>query len=138
MMRFLHLHAFRIPFSLAPEERTAYHDHMYVLVTYVPESHLEAVKQALFDAGCGCMDGYDHCCWTVKGEGQFRPLFGSDPFLGKVGKMEKVVEYRIEVVVDELHAAQAVEALKRAHPYEVPAYHLINVMTIGGTDGQDH
>jgi len=111
---------------------------MYVLVTYVPESHLEVVKQVLFDAGCGKMDGYDSCCWVAKGEGQFRPLKGSNPFLGKEGSVEKVTEYRLEVVVDEIHAALAVEALKEAHPYEVPAYHLINVMTIGGSDVEDH
>ncbi|MFA6775405.1 MAG: NGG1p interacting factor NIF3 [Sphaerochaetaceae bacterium] len=111
---------------------------MYVFVTYVPESHLETVKQALFDAGCGKMDGYDKCCWVVKGEGQFRPLEGSNPFLGNVGKLEKVTEYRLEMVVDDLHVAQAVKALKKTHPYEVPAYHLVNVLTIGGPDAKNN
>lgn len=110
---------------------------MYVLVTYVPESHLEQVKQALFDAGCGAMDGYDRCVWAVKGEGQFRPLSGSKPLLGTEGKTEHVVEWRLELVVDEAHARKAVEALKRAHPYEVPAYHLIPVLEVGDCNGEE-
>lgn len=103
---------------------------MYVLVTYVPESHLEQVKEALFRSGAGCMDGYDRCCWQTKGTGQFRPLEGSHPFIGSEEKLERVDEWRVEMVVDEAHAALAVQALKQAHPYEVPAYHLIPVLTI--------
>lgn len=103
---------------------------MFVLVTYVPGSHLEQVKQALFAAGAGAMDGYDSCCWQVEGRGQFRPLAGSHPYLGSQDRVEQVAEWRLELVVDEAHAAAAVEALKRAHPYEVPAYHLIPVMTL--------
>ncbi len=103
---------------------------MYVLVTYVPESHLGQVKEALFASGAGSMDGYDQCCWQVKGTGQFRPLSGSHPFLGSGNQLETVEEWRLEMVVDEEHAAKVVEALKRAHPYEVPAYHLIPVMTL--------
>lgn len=107
-----------------------YNEAMYVLVTYVPESHLEQVKESLFAAGCGSMDGYDRCCWQVKGMGQFRPLAGSHPFLGSEGALERIEEWRLEIVVDEAHAAGAVEALRQAHPYEVPAYHLIPVMTL--------
>lgn len=103
---------------------------MYVLVTYVPESHLDIVKAALFEAGAGRMAGYDCCSWQVKGEGQFRPLSGSNPFLGSHDVVEYTEEYRLEMVVTEDLAVNAVEALKKAHPYEVPAYHLIPVLTI--------
>lgn len=106
-----------------------YHEFMFVLVTYVPESHLSCVKEALFKAGAGAMGSYDSCCWQVKGRGQFRPLAGSHPFLGSENKMEEVDEWRLELVVDDAHAKAAVEALLQAHPYEVPAYHLIPVVT---------
>ena len=105
---------------------------MYVLVTYVPESHLEKVKQALFAVGCGKMDGYDQCCWATKGQGQFRPLAGSHPFLGHQNELEIVEEWRLEVIVEEKQVEAAIHALKEAHPYEVPAYHLMKVLTIGG------
>lgn len=95
---------------------------MYKLCFYVPESHLETVKQALFEAGAGRVGAYDSCAWQVLGQGQFRPLAGSDPFIGAQGQLETVPEYKVELVcADELIAA-AVAGLKRAHPYEEPAY----------------
>ena len=95
---------------------------MYKLCFFVPESHLEVVKSSLFAAGAGKIGDYDSCCWQVLGEGQFRPLEGSNPYLGQQGAVERVAEYRVEMVcADELIRA-AVAALKSAHPYEEPAY----------------
>lgn len=95
---------------------------MYKLCIYVPESHLEQVKQALFSAGAGRIGDYDSCCWQVAGQGQFRPLAGADPFIGSQGKIETVEEYKVELVCDEKFITAAVAALKQAHPYEEPAY----------------
>ncbi len=95
---------------------------MYKLCVYTPETHLEAVKNALFDAGAGKIGNYDSCCWQVKGEGQFRPLLGSKPFLGNQNEIETVVEYRVELVCADENIKKAVVALKNAHPYEEPAY----------------
>ena len=103
---------------------------MFKLGYYVPESHLEVTKAALFDAGAGRVGDYDHCCWQAAGQGQFRPLPGSDPFLGQAGEVERVAEYRVELVcADELIAA-AVAALKAAHPYEEPAYDVVRLETV--------
>ena len=95
---------------------------MYKLCFYVPESHLEAVKAAVFAAGAGRIGNYDSCCWEVLGQGQFRPLTGSDPFIGRQGEVERVAEYRVEMVCDAASLSGAVRALKRAHPYEEPAW----------------
>lgn len=95
---------------------------MYKLCFYVPEAYLEPVKKAVFAAGGGRIGRYDNCCWQVLGQGQFRALEGSQPFIGQVGGIEQVAEWKVEMVVaDELiHAA--VKALKQAHPYETPAF----------------
>lgn len=95
---------------------------MYKLCVYVPVTHMEAVKQALFAAGAGRIGDYDSCCWQVAGQGQFRPLAGSDPFIGAQGKTETVEEYKIELVCGDDAIVAAVAALKQAHPYEEPAY----------------
>jgi len=105
---------------------------VYILVTYVPDSHLEVVKEALFKAGAGKMGSYDSCCYQSQGTGQFRPLQGSSPFIGQVGELAQEREWRLELVVDEEFAAPVVEALLESHPYEVPAYHLIPVLTLEG------
>jgi len=97
---------------------------MYQLVFYVPETHVESVKQAVFNAGGGRTGDYDRCCWQTLGQGQFRPLAGSSPFLGKVGSVEKVDEYRVELVISASCKSAVVAALIESHPYEEPAYSL--------------
>jgi len=102
---------------------------MCVLVCYVPSEHAERVKEALFDAGAGRMGNYDSCCFQMEGTGQFRPLPGSEPYIGTEGSVEHVRETRIELVLpDEIRGA-VVTALRAAHPYEEPAFHLIPVLT---------
>jgi hypothetical protein len=100
---------------------------MYVLVCYLPESHLESVKSALFASGAGSMGGYDQCCWQTRGLGQFIPSSTSNPYIGVREELAQVEEWRIELVVKEEDASSVIEALKRSHPYEVPSYHLIPV-----------
>ncbi len=94
----------------------------YRISIYVPESHLEPVKEALFAAGAGRAGDYDRCCWQTQGQGQFRPLEGSEPFIGEQGRDEVVAEYKIELVCDGDHIINAVQAMIEAHPYESPAY----------------
>lgn len=95
---------------------------MYKLAFFVPPSYLDEVKRAVFNAGGGRLGAYDQCCWQALGEGQFRPLSGSQPFIGEQGSVERVVEWKVEMVVDEAVIAEVVAALKAAHPYETPAY----------------
>jgi hypothetical protein len=95
---------------------------MYKLAFFVPPSHVEQVKNALFAAGAGRIGAYDRCSWQVLGNGQFRPLDGSQPFIGQAGEVEQVQEWKVELVVADELLSQAVAALKDSHPYEVPAY----------------
>lgn len=95
---------------------------MYKLCFFVPDSHLAPVKQAVFAAGGGRIGRYDRCCWQVLGEGQFRPLAGSQPHLGQVGEEEQVAEWKVELVVEDARIRECIRALLEAHPYETPAY----------------
>jgi len=101
---------------------------MYKLVFFVPESHLNEVKDAVFDAGAGKIGDYDQCCWQIKGQGQFRPLAGANPFIGQIaagadsGALERVDEYRVEMVCADSLIKKAISALREAHPYEEPAF----------------
>ena len=102
---------------------------MYKLCFYVPATHLEAVKAAVFATGAGRIGDYDSCCWQVLGQGQFRPLAGSDPFLGRQGEVEQVEEYRVEMVCEPAVVGAAVAAMKQAHPYEEPAWDVVELVT---------
>ncbi|MFP3369909.1 NGG1p interacting factor NIF3 [Pseudomonas sp. SIMBA_068] len=95
---------------------------MYKLAFFVPASHVEVVKAAVFAAGGGRIGDYDHCAWQTLGQGQFRPLDGSQPYLGQTGQVEVVEEWKVELVVADDLIAQVVAALRQSHPYETPAY----------------
>src|SRR3990167_2831179 len=98
---------------------------MYKISFYVPENNVEQVKEALFDAGAGRIGQYASCAWQVKGEGQFMPLNGSNACIGEMNRLEKVTEYKVEMVCSEEFIHAAIAALKTTHPYETPAYHVI-------------
>lgn len=103
---------------------------MYKLGIYVPRSHLEQVKTALFAAGAGRIGNYDSCCWQTPGQGQFRALEGSDPYIGQQGKVELVQEYRVEMVCADDLIAAVIQALRAAHPYEEPAFDVVQLAQV--------
>ena len=101
---------------------------MYKLTVFIPDEALDTVKSALFAAGAGSIGDYEQCCWQVQGTGQFMPLAGSAPHIGKQDSLETVDEWRVEMVVDDAAIVDSIAALKTAHPYETPAYDVIKVL----------
>ncbi len=102
---------------------------MYQLYFYVPENHAEKVKEACFAAGAGKIGNYSHCAWQTEGTGQFLPEQGSTPFLGTPGTLEREKELKVEMVLEKELKQQVLEALRNAHPYEEPAFGLIDIIT---------
>lgn len=103
---------------------------MYKIAVFIPEADLESVKTAMFAAGAGKIGNYDSCCWQVRGEGQFRPLENSQPHIGSHYSLEKVVEYKVEMVCEDELIAIVLKAMISAHPYEEPAYDVIQLVDI--------
>ena len=98
------------------------------LVVFVPHDALERVRDALFAAGAGRIGDYERCSWYTDGTGTFLAREGADPTIGEVGKEERVPEVRLETVYpDEAHAA-VIAALRRAHPYEEPAFDVLPLL----------
>lgn len=108
------------PLAALPE------DPLRTLVTYVPEPDADALLDALAAAGAGRLGRYDRCSFTHPGEGRFRPLPGASPHLGSVGEVERVDERRVEVVLPAGATGRVVAALLAAHPYETPAFHVLD------------
>jgi hypothetical protein len=92
------------------------------LVVFVPPEALEPVRDALFAAGAGRIGAYERCSWYAEGTGTFRALPGANPSLGEVGEEERVPELRLETVFPDDRHDEVVAALRRAHPYEEPAF----------------
>ncbi|WP_300403647.1 YqfO family protein [uncultured Nocardioides sp.] len=93
----------------------------------VPADDADGMRAALAGAGAGEIGDYDHASFTVAGEGRFRPLPGADPTIGAVGEAERVDEVRIEVVFPRGRRAHVVRAMLAAHPYEEPAYDVLEL-----------
>ena len=102
---------------------------MFALIVYIPEKNLEEVKNAMLAAGAGRIGNYDSCCWQTKGIGQFRPLEGANPAIGSVGEIERLEEWKVEMVVESAKIEAVVVAMKKAHPYETVAYYYTEVRT---------
>ena len=94
------------------------------LVTFVPEAQAETVRQALFEAGCGCIGNYDSCSYSVEGKGTFRANKGCHPYCGKIGELHTEPEVRIETVLPAFMEKKVLKTLAEVHPYEEPAYDL--------------
>lgn len=103
---------------------------LYHLFVYVPITASEKIKTALFNAGAGRYNNYDQCSWESNGLGQFRPLEKSNPFLGSLDTVEKVEEIKIEMICECDKIKDVLKRLKEVHPYEEPAYGVIEFKTI--------
>ena len=101
------------------------------LTCFVPVPDAPAVRAALAAAGAGRIGDYDEASFSVAGQGRFRPLEGSHPTIGVVGEAETVAEERVEVVLERSRRTAVVRALVAAHPYEDPAYDVVEVADPG-------
>jgi dinuclear metal center YbgI/SA1388 family protein len=101
------------------------------LVVFVPAEKADHVRDAIAAAGAGTIGDYDQCTFTTTGEGRFRPLEGADPAIGSVGDVEVVDEARIESVSPRNRRTAVVRAMLAAHPYEEPAYDVLELANPG-------
>jgi hypothetical protein len=89
---------------------------------FVPREALDAVRNALFEAGAGRIGKYEHCSWYTQGTGAFLGGEGTSPAHGEPGREQRIAELRLETVFPEERQEEVIAALRLAHPYEEPAY----------------
>jgi len=102
--------------------KTYFTEALYKLVVFVPKDSLETVRDAIYNAGAGWIGNYKDCGFSVEGTGTFRPLEGTNPYIGRQGELESVAEYRLETVVEQSCLENVIECMIKAHPYEEVAY----------------
>ena len=107
---------------LEPEESK-----LYKIITFIPKDYIDTVRDAIFEAGGGCIGNYDLCSYYSSGEGTFRATKGTHPFVGKINEMHYEPEYRLEIIVPEHLKDKSIQALLAAHPYEEPAYDIVKL-----------
>ncbi len=107
----------------------------YKLVVFVPMDAVAKVSNAIFAAGAGKIGNYSHCGFQAEGTGTFLPLEGARPAIGKRGRLEKVPEVRFETIVPAGKLDACIAAMKKAHPYEMPAFDCIKLYNPQGKFG---
>jgi dinuclear metal center YbgI/SA1388 family protein len=95
---------------------------LYKLVVFVPQTHHQALNQALFEAGAGEIGNYDQCHFSMAGEGTFRPLDHSNPYSGKRNELSVENEIRAEYLVSSHNLSKVLSSMKAVHPYEEIAH----------------
>jgi hypothetical protein len=100
---------------------------LYKLNFFVPTEAKEAVKEALFKIGVGKYENYEECSFETLGMGQFKPIEKADPYIGSLGEVERVEEYKVEMICQDELITLAIKTLKEAHPYEEVAYEVFKM-----------
>jgi len=113
--------------KIAPLQSSS--EKIFKFAVYVPVQHVNKVSQAIFKAGAGKIGRYTETSFNIAGKGTFKPMEGTNPFIGKIGEKEEVQEIKIETVVAERDLDSVVQAMKSVHPYEEPAYDVYELKT---------
>lgn len=100
---------------------------LYKLVVIVPQDHATDLRRALDRAGAGRLGRYSACSFATAGTGRFRPEAGAHPAIGQPGELAEVAEERLEVLVPAASREAIVAAMRAVHPYEEPAYDLVQL-----------
>lgn len=110
------------PKILRPKQNT-----LKQLTTYIPESHIDIVRDTLFNAGLGHIGNYNECAFTSSGEGSFKALKKANPFKGEINKRHYEKEVKLELVFPDFLQNKAISTLKKVHPYEEVAFQIYNL-----------
>ena len=110
-------------------------ERLYKLAVYVPTTHLDTVRDALSGQGAGHIGNYSHCTFQTPGQGTFKPLAGTDPFIGFQDEITFVDEVKIETIVQEQKLSSVINAMIQAHPYEEVAYDIFPLKNAGKNIG---
>lgn len=108
-----------------------YEDQLKKLVVFVPEENAEQIREALGNAGAGAIGDYSHCSFTASGKGRFLPGENTNPHIGEQGKLEAVIEVRVETVFPQSIEKKVIQAMIKAHPYEEVAYDVYRLENSG-------
>lgn len=94
---------------------------------FIPESHLHVLQKALRSVDAGHIGNYDSCLSYSKVIGCWRPLSGSNPYIGEANALSSEPELKVEVTCLRDKIDVTVAAIKKIHPYEIPVINVIEL-----------
>lgn len=108
---------------------------LYKLAVYVPKGYEDAIRGVLGQNKAGYIGNYSHCTFNISGTGTFKPEEGTNPFIGKIGEVEKADEVKIETIVPKSILNKVIKEMIKAHPYEEVAYDVYELQNEGEKQG---
>ena len=101
------------------------------LEIYIPETHLRPLQEALREADAGHIGNYDSCLAYSRVTGVWRPLDGTNPYIGRAGEVSEEPELKVEVTILAERLDETMAAILRAHPYEEPVVNALPLIATG-------
>lgn len=115
------------------EETTS--EKLYKLAVYVPNTHVQIIRDVLGKNNAGFIGNYSHCTLNTAGIGTFKPEEGTNPYTGTIGKIEETHEVKVETVVPKSILNKVIKEMIKAHPYEEVAYDVYELQNEGEKQG---
>ena len=102
---------------------------IYKIGVNVPAEFLQGLMDSINEVMEPIYPNYDRVFsyWPVKGT--WRPLNGSNPYLGEIGKVEVADEMRLEFAVKEKDLEAVISTMAEHHPYQEPAIDIIPMIS---------
>lgn len=101
------------------------------LIVVIPTDHADQMREALAKIGAGALGNYRDASFSSKGITRFMPEKGSNPSQGEINKLTQTEETKLEVIFERDLTGLVVETMLDNHPYELPAYDLIDLANEG-------
>ena len=120
-----------VPFSPRGEGEQPYRWKFFKLEIFIPETHLRDLQAALREADAGHIGSYDSCLAYSRVTGAWRPLEGTNPYIGHAGEVSEAPELKVEVTVRAELLDGTLTAIRRVHPYEEPVINVIPLYAVG-------
>ncbi|MCL4542135.1 MAG: Nif3-like dinuclear metal center hexameric protein [Deltaproteobacteria bacterium] len=106
---------------------------LYKLSVFIPKGYVKRIRDVLFAYANPRIGNYENCSFETKGRGSFKPLSEASPFIGAKGETSFVSESKLEVIIEKGAISNALDALKKIHPYEEVAFDLYPLYDFGGS-----
>lgn len=99
------------------------------LEIYVPEEYVGQLRDALACIDVCRIGNYSHVVSYQDTKGFWKPLEGSNPYNGRTGELCAGCESKMEVRCPIEKVKEALQVIKKIHPYEEPLIHIIPLIS---------
>ena len=103
----------------------------FKIEVFIPETHFRPLQRALQEVGAGHIGRYDSCLSYSRVTGTWRPLEGTDPYIGRLNEISEEPELKVEVTVQAERLDRTLEAIGKVHPYEEAVINVIPLYRVG-------